>query len=357
MEFVLELKLPIKKAFLYVVKFIGVLRLARIMTRGGLRILCYHGFSKIDESQFRPETFMEPSTFQDHIGLIISKGYSVISLPDALKLLHKRLLPPCSVVITFDDGFKTIQQYALPVLQQYRFPCTIFLTTYYCIKENPVFRLVVQYMFWKTANQEVDLTGMGPPFFGRISLLPNSSRDNIIWQIINYAETELLENDRQRLAMELGVRLGVPYENIFEREALSIMKTQDIYSIAKASEIDIQLHTHRHNFPEDRNAAIHEIEDNRAVLEPILKRRLTHFCYPSGIWSENHFQILKESHIESAVTCDPGLNYANTPRYALRRFLDGQHISNIQFEAELSGFMEIMRRLRNKLRPQPKKSV
>jgi len=59
---------------------------------------------------------------------------------------------------------------------------------------------------------------------------------------------------------------------------------------------------------------------------------------------------LKHEHVESAVTCDTGLNYADTPRLALKRFLDCQHVSEIEFEAELSGLKEIMRKARSVIR-------
>lgn len=338
-----------KQAFLRISKLLGMFFLARIITRRGLRILCYHGFSLRDESDFSPETFMEPGTFCKHINLLIENRYPVISLDKALHLLDKKALPSCAVVITFDDGFKTIDTYGLPILREHCLPTTLFCTTYYCINQNPVFRLVIQYMFWKTHSLEIDLSGMKLPMSGLFSLRSAEDRDRIAWQIINYAEGMLHEDDRHRIGRELGRRLDVPYGEIVENGALSIMNPQDIERVAQEG-IDIQLHTHRHNFPEVPIAAKTEIEDNRSVLEPILAKRLVHFCYPSGVWSERHFPILKQEGIESAATCDPGFNYSDTHRFALRRFLDGQHISTIEFEAELSGLMEIIRELRNKKR-------
>jgi len=289
---------------------------------------------------------MEPRTFQAHINLLVSKRYPVIKLKEALQLLDKKTLPPCPVVITFDDGFKTIKEYAIPILSHNALPSTIFLTTYYCIKAHPVFRLAVQYMFWKTRFKDINLTGIDLPMSGRVSLNSVENRQKVAWQIIDYAEKELPEEDRQRIASELGFRLKVPYSELVNSGALSIMTAPEIQRIASGG-TDIQLHTHRHNFPENPLTARTEIRDNRAVLEPIIGKELGHFCYPSGVWSERHFPILRQENIESAVTCDTGFNYADTPRFSLRRFLDGQHISNIEFEAELSGLMEIMRKMRS----------
>jgi hypothetical protein len=44
------------------------------------------------------------------------------------------------------------------------------------------------------------------------------------------------------------------------------------------------------------------------------------------------------------------LNGAETPRLALRRFLDGEDVAQIEFEAEISGFAELARQARSRLR-------
>jgi hypothetical protein len=51
--------------------------------------------------------------------------------------------------------------------------------------------------------------------------------------------------------------------------------------------------------------------------------------------------------IDSAVTCEPGFNYRQTSKLALKRFLDGAHIPQIEFEAELSGFNELIRPIKS----------
>ena len=47
---------------------------------------------------------------------------------------------------------------------------------------------------------------------------------------------------------------------------------------------------------------------------------------------------LRAASIATAVTCDYGLNDAATDKYALMRFLDGENVSLLEFEAAVSGF-------------------
>ena len=54
--------------------------------------------------------------------------------------------------------------------------------------------------------------------------------------------------------------------------------------------------------------------------------------------------------IKSAVTCEIGLNSKNTPKYLLKSFGDSEMMSQIEFEAEVYGFAELLRiMLKNKL--------
>jgi len=163
------------------------------------------------------------------------------------------------------------------------------------------------------------------------------------------------------VAGKLGNRLGVPYDEIVGGRVFSIMTADEIREAVRAG-IDIQLHAHRHRLPDDPEAARREIRENRAVLEPLVAQPppagnvaqappagsvalLRHFCYPSGVWNAGHFAALRDVGILSATTCEAGLNYAHTPPLALRRFLDGEQVSDIEFEAELSGFSELLRRV------------
>ena len=86
------------------------------------------------------------------------------------------------------------------------------------------------------------------------------------------------------------------------------------------------------------------MNDNADVLEPIVGRKLTHFCYPNGNYSARQVEWLHQLGIESATTTRHGFNYPDTPKMLLNRFLDSETISDIEFEAELCGFFETLRK-------------
>ena len=343
------LYVQLKRALFHLGKGLGFFHLARRLTRDALRILCYHGFSLADESQFRPRLFMEVATFRKRLEYLSRKGFSVLSLDEALDCLDSGTLPPHSTVITIDDGFYSVYLHAAALLREFSFPATLYFATYDSPREQPVFRLAVQYMFWKTKKEHLNLHGLFDGRDEKLFLEAGAEKDRTMWEIIQHGETQRNEEQRQSLAEELGRRLGLDYHDMVTKRLLGLMNPQEIQQIAAAG-IDVQLHTHRHNFPEDEAMATREIQDNRNALLPLVKNSLRHFCYPSGIWSKKHWPWLEAVGIRSATTCEPGFNYRDTPRLGLKRFLDGEHIMPIEFEAEMTGFSELLRRARNLFR-------
>jgi 2-polyprenyl-6-methoxyphenol hydroxylase-like FAD-dependent oxidoreductase len=60
--------------------------------------------------------------------------------------------------------------------------------------------------------------------------------------------------------------------------------------------------------------------------------------------SATTWPLLAELGVASATTCDTGLARADEEPLGLRRFLDGEMVSEIEIVAELSGFSELLRR-------------
>ena len=68
------------------------------------------------------------------------------------------------------------------------------------------------------------------------------------------------------------------------------------------TDIDIQLHTHRHELPLDREAMEREIRENAEVLEPIAGSPREHFCYPSGRYELSQLPWLEKLGVRTATT-------------------------------------------------------
>lgn len=126
---------------------------------------------------------------------------------------------------------------------------------------------------------------------------------------------------------------------------LTLMRPDELRGL-DAGLVDVQLHTHRHRVPEDRELFLREISDNRAALVRAGRpaNGLVHFCYPSGVYRPELLPWLREAGIESATTCEPGLAAANSDPLLLPRFIDHDSTPESEFKAWTSGLRALLNR-------------
>lgn len=92
-------------------------------------VLGYHNFSN---SKRPTEMLMRTAEFCQQMQYIRNAGLSVITMQDFLEWRNgTRRLPARCVLITIDDGWKSVYTDAYPVLRAYGYPFTLFLYTRY----------------------------------------------------------------------------------------------------------------------------------------------------------------------------------------------------------------------------------
>lgn len=324
----------------------GLFALARRITRRRLRILCYHGFALEDEAQFRPSLFISPEEFGQRMRFIARAGFPVISLDDAARLLDQDAIDQAPVVLTIDDGFHSVHSLAAPALRQHGFPSTLYLTTYYVEKGGPILQLAIAYICWKSPLETVNLSGMGlegARLAGEVKL-DGEARGELAKGLFVAVCESFDSEGRADFVRRFAARMEVDYEALVASRKLSLLTPEEVAEL-QASGMDIELHTHRHILPEGLNEGLREIGDNRASIEGMTGRTASHFCYPSGIWSHDHFAALRMAGVRTATTCEAGLARHGADLLALPRVLDDSRVSQIEFEAELSGITDLYRDL------------
>jgi peptidoglycan/xylan/chitin deacetylase (PgdA/CDA1 family) len=86
-------------------------------------ILCYHSVQPDWESPLAAD----PVDFARQCAWL-ARNRRVLPLSDAVSRLDRSgRLPKGSAVMTFDDGFATLFEYAMPALRRHRLPATVFL--------------------------------------------------------------------------------------------------------------------------------------------------------------------------------------------------------------------------------------
>ncbi|MEE3234113.1 MAG: polysaccharide deacetylase family protein [Candidatus Latescibacterota bacterium] len=87
-------------------------------------ILLYHRFG---ESKY-PSTNISPELFREQLEFLRQENYTVLNLDQFRDLVFNREpFPKKSVLITIDDAYSSIYNYAFPILKEYNFPFTLFV--------------------------------------------------------------------------------------------------------------------------------------------------------------------------------------------------------------------------------------
>lgn len=92
------------------------------------RILMYHSIEKSNRTVDRMGLAVHPDAFYAHIKYLHDNGFKVLGLSElACMIINQTNMPRESVVITFDDGYKSILTSAAPILRKFGFTATLFI--------------------------------------------------------------------------------------------------------------------------------------------------------------------------------------------------------------------------------------
>jgi len=138
-------------------------------------VLMYHRF----EESNHPSTNISEEVFREHLVYLKENNYNVLPLEKLVDFFKKNSqLPEKSVFITVDDGYKSFYEVALPILLEFKFPFSIFISTNY-VSESPN----SNFMNWKMLKEIKDLGGSIYNHVSDHSNINNLSKNEIIMKV------------------------------------------------------------------------------------------------------------------------------------------------------------------------------
>lgn len=337
-----RLRRPVIRIALHVMRLFGAFKLALLLTRRNVRILGYHGIALGDLHIFAPFLFMQESTFRRRLEIVRKRHMNIISLDEAVRKLQDGSNRGHEVVITIDDGWWSTLEFAAPLLKRFGYPATLYLSTRHAVDGTPVAAVVLGYMLWKRHKTQLKLENIDPSVDGVYELGSVHGATHVLLERkISQLDPELQARALRQIAERLNLEEPLTADRRFR-----LIAVEDIPTLAQLG-VDTQLHTHDHfmpmEFTELREQLVQNAEYIRRYRDGEPPR---HFCYPSGQHRDEHPLWLAQMGILSATTCDPGMNRSGQNPYLLRRFLDSESISEIEFEANICGIFELAELLR-----------
>ena len=313
--------------------------------RQRLLILAYHGISLEDEHLWNGSQFLSAEILRTRLELLKKSRCAVLPLGEAVTRLYANDLPDRAVTITFDDGTSDFHRRAFPLIQEFGFPVTLYLTTFYSYYQRPVFDLMCAYLLWKGRHTTIDLSKITGRDL-RMDLSNFALQEAARREIQTFVrEQKLSADEKDVLAASLAAHLEVDYDALLEQRIMHNLTTDEVGQLV-AGGVDVQLHTHRHRTPVDRQLFLREIDDNRKSIQEMTGKTPTHFCYPSGVYDLRFLPWLREAGVVSATTCELGFASRSSNQLLLPRFLDNATLSSIEFESWLTGISAALPRRR-----------
>lgn len=104
----------------------------RFTAGDGIPILLYHRIGTPQPASRIKGQYVSPGLFRRHMECLVHAGYQTVSLAEVVRYVEGRAIEaPKPIAITFDDGYASLHQHALPVLGELGLTATVFLVADY----------------------------------------------------------------------------------------------------------------------------------------------------------------------------------------------------------------------------------
>ena len=319
----------------------SVRRLARKFQRQAI-VLLYH---RVGESLIDPQLLgVSKECFEQHMDHL-ARRYSVISVRELAQALADGVdIPHHSVAVTFDDGYADNLANAKPILDKYRVPATVFVTSGYLGQDRE---------FWWDELERVLLHASTLPGTLRLHINGKVFERNLggaarysagdyaqyrTWNVVNREDPTvrhaiyrdlcrilrpLVERERNMVMSELRSWSGV---QATAREARRCLTQDEVKQLVIGDLIEVGGHTVTHSVLSGLSSSeqIVEIGTCKAHMEGILGRPVTTFAYPYGTksdYTDETAERVREAGFAAACANIPDVVTKKVDRYQMPRFI------------------------------------
>ena len=312
---------------------LGINNLFRLINRKKLIILLYHGISKKD-FKFYHRRYLPKSIFIKQITYLKKKNYKFITLTDWVKIIKiNSRLKHRYVILTFDDGLKSVVDHAYPIMKKYgakgcfyivsdiignnKLLWTDYLDVFFRNYNDSKFKFLFngQEFIYKI-NSELDLLKIFADIKIKLRLLPNKER-------IEYLNQFSLSNNINNFQNVPKDYLIVNWEELIslDREILEIgghTKTHPLLTVLNK-----------------KDEFLKELFESKKEIEQKIGYSIKHFCFPAGNYDKTTIHYTKKHGYLTAVTIKQGLNLINSDLFQLKRIKTDNNF--LIFKYKISG--------------------
>jgi len=230
----------------------------------------------------------------------IQQHFSLISMETLQLFLQGNCeLPPRPALITFDDGYQDVLTQAMPILEQFKIPATVFLATEYMGTERMFLWDRATYCFEQTLLQAAKL-----PLLGECTWETLAQREQLLKQWL--AESKRCSDSERQAAthaLEQVLQVQCPAKN---KGGTAFLTWNQIRSLVEKG---VSFGSHTCNHPILTKITRQQLSDelvlSKKKIEQEIKQDVLSFAYPNGLAGDFNRQIidlLKELGYQCAFT-------------------------------------------------------
>lgn len=266
-----------------------------------LRVLAYHDIedAEIFESQI----------------LWLKSKYNLINIPILYNHLIKNdPLPPRALLLTLDDGDKTVYTKALSVFQKHKIPSCLFIIT----------DLIDSFkdFWWETIKKNEKIDGLS---------------DSQILKIINHNKS--IPNSQRLQNLK-------EYKSTVKQQ----LKIEEIHTLRDYG-VFIANHSHTHPMFDmlEEQDIIKELEKSNDFFKNSEVGDYSVFAYPNGSYNETSEQLLEKFNIKMAFLFDHKINKKKIQPLRISRIRVDSTIPFPEFQTKVSGLHCLILNVKNRI--------
>lgn len=282
--------------------------------------------------------FPEPSHFEAQCAHL-KQYYRPVSLSEVGCWLHEgKKLPPNSVALTVDDGYRDFYTSAFPLLEAYSIPATVFLATDMLDERSCLWVDWVRVLLRASplSSLNIDLPGSGT----QVALGSREQRDRAASEL-NGALKRIPNDERVRFLDRLPAALGLDALPPVPEEYTPLY--WDEVRLMSKRGVEFGAHTKSHPILSrlsGREEICRELAGSKARIEHETGQQVEHFCYPNGTFAdfnEDTVGVLKECGYRTAVVGERGENRPGADPFRLRRLAQEPVYPAAKFAHQVAG--------------------
>ena len=280
-----------------------------------LRCMVFHDISAAESPFTRGMGVnITPTDFESALKFL-TKYYNPVRLEDVLANSDGRGLPPRAVLVTFDDGYASVMEWAAPLCDKFGVPAIFFLNAAFLdnhrLAPDSLVCFVANVQGMETINAAV-----------RVVQGTNSPKLNCMAEVFSrfFPAISLAE---RKVFLDALVHLGKINERQLAEEARLYLTRNQLCELASLG-FEIGNHTYTHVRCRSLTAEnlTEEVDRNKAELEAISGKQVRSFSVPYGSSADLTFELmghLKLSGHEVAFLSESAANLRGANQFVLDR--------------------------------------